>query len=279
MRKREISNDNNDLIIKVGENGKSDYIDKLKIVGDFFDKIMNAKWNKIIKTFMVVLLFAFLGIFTFFAYNVAKNKKNIELIVDNMVNKYIDEELDGAIRDEITPIVNDNIQKMVYKLHADRVCIFEMHNGKKNDTNLPFKYADMTYERIDNDNLELRYIADSYKDMSLSLYTLPFYVEKNTYFNGTIDDVKLIDNKFAMFMKKEGGTYLISVVFRSHYTGKPIGFLCAFYDNGNMPLSSDGDEELKEMKDDVKELSGLLDLHAQKEKRINDGAIKKDTEI
>ncbi len=130
--------------------------------------------------------------------------------------------------DKVTPKIQKEIEILCYTLSADRVFIFEMHNGKRNSSGLPFRFADMSYEEV-NDAKNIDRIAIKYQNVPLTLYKFPHYVAEHGYMFGTIEDVAKVDVGFADEIKESGGNYLAVIYITSN--GTPLGFLGVAFHN------------------------------------------------
>ena len=111
---------------------------------------------------------------------------------------------------------------LCYTLSADRVFIFEMHNGKRNSSGLPFRYADMSYEEV-NDNKHINRVGIQFQNVPLTLYKFPHYIAEHSYMLGDIEEIARIDKGFAEEIAEIGGEYLAVVYITTN--GTPLGFL------------------------------------------------------
>lgn len=231
-------------------------------VGKWFTStIANAKWTKIIKVYFVTFFFLATALTVFYAYNIVKNEEFIKETSHKIVENTKEEELRDFV---VTPKVQHDIEVLLYTLGADRVFIFELHNGKKNMSGLPFRYADMSYEITNREKGVVR-CYKKFQDVPLNMYTFPNYLYKNKQFVGTIDEIEKIDYEFAKSIKEEGGKYASMVYLNG--SEEPIGFLgVTFHDAKNLP-----DDELitSKLESYGNTISELLDLQVQLSKRKN----------
>lgn len=267
-----MSNPNNDVSqtininvpTKSGEENKLESTNKvIKIAKLAFKDISNASYYKIIKVFITFIFAIIVCSGGLLLYNFSKNPKStlkIAEAIERRLNK--DEEEDLKIRDDVSSKIRDELRRIVYDANADRACIFGLHNGKKNTLLLPWKYADMTYEEVNNNNKEIRYISQGFQDIQLGNYDLPYYIEKHGYFIGTVEDVRKIDPKVAQFMDETGGKIIAATILRSN--GVDIGFEAVFWDS-SIPRDSKADC-LQKLTEQAKILSALFDLNIQKKK-------------
>ena len=183
----------------------------------------------------------------------------MDAISDWIAEQNINAEEKGMeIRQDITtPAIQKELRLLCYTLNADRVFIFEMHNGKKNSSGLPFRYADMSYEEV-NDAKHIDRVAMKYQNVPLTLYKFPHYVAEHGYLFGTIEDVSKVDVGFADEIKDSGGKYLSVIYITSN--GIPLGFLgVAFHDKPEFK-----DEYIKGIiESHSRVITPLLDLRMQ----------------
>ena len=250
---------NKDINININPNGKKEPI-YTQVARWVTSTIANAKWSKIFKVYFVMFFFLATSLAGFFTYNIVKNEEFLSKTAEKFANENTEEE---EIRDFIvTPQVQHLLGVLLYSLDADRVFIFELHNGKKNISGLPFRYADMSYE-FANREKGIDRCYRKYQDVPLNMYTYPNYMYKHKFFIGTADDIEKIDYEFAKCLNEDGGEY-VSMVFLNGIE-EPLGFLgISFHNNVNLPSDKVIEEKMKECGG---KLSELLDLKAQLKKK------------
>ena len=245
---------NKDVNININPSGKKEPI-HIQAAKWLASTIANAKWTKILKVYFVMFFFLATSLAGFFTYNIVKN----EVFLSKTAEKIADDTTEEDIRDFIvTPQVQHLLGVLLYTLDADRVFIFELHNGKKNISGLPFRYADMSYE-FANREKGVNRCYKKYQDVPLNMYAYPNYMYKHKFFIGTSDDIEKIDYDFAKQLKEDGGEY-VSIVFLNGIE-EPLGFLgVSFHKSGNLPDDKLIEEKMRECGG---KLSELLDLKAQ----------------
>ena len=249
-----------------GSLGKANMV--IKNVKRGINEVANASFLKIIKFFTAFMLFMFCATTAFFCYNVSKDQEAMNKVVDEIfVSKKEDEE-NMKIRDRVTPLINHELKNLLYSIHASRAVIFELHNGNENAMNLPFRYVDMTYEVIDDNNRELRFVSDNFQNVALTHYRLPYLVVDEYVRLGDIDEVRRDDPRFAQLMYDIGGRYYGGIMLRNN--GVNIGFLCVFFDKDNKPIDWKENEE-KALREAAKVISPLLDLSVQRKENYEKG--------
>jgi hypothetical protein len=191
----------------------------------------------------------------FYIYNVVTDKE----LVKETAHKMMQDKREEGIRDHVvTPKVQKDIEILLYSLNADRVFIFELHNGKKNISGLPFKYADMSYE-VANRDRGIDRCYTKYQDVPLTMYKYPDYIHKKKFMIGTIDDIEKVDYEFAKCIREDGGEFLAMIYLNG--TDGPLGFLgISFHDKNCAPDEEVIEEKLKSY---GKSISELIDLKVQ----------------
>lgn len=227
-----------------------------------FQSISNASWKKIMKVYFVSVFFLATGIAFLFAYTAARDNE----IVKNAAEKLSKERQEESLRDMIvTPKVQEDLYELVHLLDADRAFVFELHNGKKNTSGLPFRFADMTYEEVNDARKGFR-VAMNFQDIPLTLYKYPHYLQREKMFIGSVDEIAKIDNEFAEHIRSIGGEYLAMIYMSSK--GLPIGFLCvSFHDSDEVPDNKFIESKLREYD---RLISNMLDLSTYKDGQITE---------
>ena len=118
-----------------------------------------------------------------------------------------------------TPIIINYLNSCAIESGANRVFIMEYHNGKSNSTGLQWQFADLTFS---NNNTE--HSMYNYVDMPLTDSPHVLHLHKNTFFVGTMDELKMIDRKLALRMESNDYQYCAMMMI---YGSKlePIGYL------------------------------------------------------
>ena len=225
------------------------------------NSIANAKWKSILKVYFVTFFFLATALAAFYAYNIGKSEKFIDKTADKFLTTEREKE---EIRDDITPMIQRDIETILYSLNADRVFIFELHNGVSNPSGLPFAFANMNYE-VSNRERGVDRVFEKYVNVPLTMYSYPEYMRKYKFFIGTADEIEDIDYDFAKSLKNDGGKF-VAMVYMSNGNG-PLGFLgISFHDMERVPNHDLIENKIKSYGIAIGE---LLDLKKQLEKRMN----------
>ena len=235
----------------------------LSIFKDAFSFIANVSNKSLIKFFTTLMLVIILIVGGRVLYNAASNERVMEAISNWIEGQNANTEEKGMeIRQDITtPAIQKELRLLCYTLNADRVFLFELHNGKKSAGGLPFVYADMSYEEV---NIEkcLEYVGTEFQNIPLTLYKYPHYMFHKRYEYATLEEIATIDNAFAKHIEGIGGKYLATVYITIH--SKPLGFICASFHNDPV-LTKDVIKE--KMENSARILKPLLDLETQLSKK------------
>lgn len=243
---------NNDININLNQPSGEKASSVVKAIKSVTDAVSNAKWTRIVKVYLVMFFFLATLLGGFFVYEFISDKDAMHETSMSLVRNQKEE----SIRDfVVTPKIQNDLKLLTYTLNADRAFLFELHNGKRNTSGLPFRFADMSYEEV-NEEKKVDRIAMQFQDIPLTLYKYPHYLQKQKMIIGTIDEIDKIDHEFANHIKSVGGVYLGMIYISSN--GTPLGFLCVSYHKyEDVP-----DQALieKKLTEHDKTLTQLLDL-------------------
>ena len=231
----------------------------LSVFKDTFSFVTNASNKSLIKFFTILITVIILIVGGKLLYSAAGSEKVMEAISrkSDSKNEKLDEKGIEIRQDVVTPGIQKELKLLCYTLNADRVFLFELHNGKKSAGGLPFVYADMSYEGV-NIERSLEYVGTEFQNIPLTLYKYPHYLYHKRYEYETVSGIAEIDNAFARHIDDIGGKYLASIYITIH--GKPLAFLCASFHRE--PLLTE--EVIKnKMENSARVLKPLLDLETQ----------------
>lgn len=241
------------------KNGPKSLSKYLFIFKEAFSFIADASNKSLFKFFSIVILTIALLVIGKFLYNAAGNERVMESVSKIIESKKELAEKEGMeIRQDIvTPEIQRELKILCYTLNADRVFIFELHNGKKSAGGLPFVYADMSYEEVNREKC-LEHVGLQFQNIPLTLYRYPHYLFKERYVFESTEEISEIDNGFAKHIHDVGGKYLAGIYITLN--SEPLGFLCAsFHDK---PVIAEGVIKEK-MEKSARVLKPLLDLETQ----------------
>lgn len=205
------------------------------------------------------VIFTILLLAIFVAYIIIKNstkrireqEQKIDALYDR-IDKLMIKVTDDKKPDLTNKFVNyaensTKIQIQIYHLlqnfQADRISIYEFHNGGKNLAGIEFKKCSNTFEAV---SLEITPIMKEMQNLPLSL---------NPLWNrilATREDIiipsveKLEDTFLKSYMKSQSiNTYYATML--QDYDNTPIGFICVEYYNHSKDLTEDQLEEFFEI--------------------------------
>lgn len=131
-------------------------------------------------------------------------------------------------RMEIDPQVRNYLNEFRADVYADRVVVWETHNGGSNLNGLKFIYVDMTYDIFGS---HVPGVAKEYTNMRTSTNQWIQFVVKKGMWYGDIDTVKDIDLAFYYRLKQAGVKRVSAFVMEG--PDRPSGILSAcYYEDG-----------------------------------------------
>ena len=204
-----------------GKKGVEKYVGPFK---DAFTFLANASMYSIFKVTCILIITATFVIAGTMCYKAVTSEAFIKALATRVTKAQDDEENKnlGIRDDKVTPKIQKELEVLCYSIDADRVFIFEMHNGKRNSSGLPFRYADMSYEEV-NDSKHIDRVGIKFQNVPLTLYKFPHYVAEHGYMYGDTEEIARVDKGFAEEISEIGGKYLAVVYITTN--GTPLGFL------------------------------------------------------
>lgn len=131
--------------------------------------------------------------------------------------------------EELSPLVEEEMFKCLYKLNASRVLLHCYHNSQKSLGNAPFAKMSVVKEVVDEDsNVEM--MADYFQQQMLGLYRFPTYVNNHSIFAGNQEDVKKIDYKYYGNMVQTKDVYCATKSIR--YGSTNVGYVTIGWQEG-----------------------------------------------
>lgn len=167
----------------------------------------NWKWWVFGGLYILTLVFFYTAISQGFIFNSYQDK------LDNDHKKSVE------YRMKSTPIIINYLNSLAVETNAHRAFIMEYHNGKSNSTGLKWQFADLTFSNDNTDHNMYNYV-----DMPLTDSPHTLYLHRNTYFVGTIEDLKQFDKKLALRMESNDYVYCSMMMIYGKNL-EPIGYL------------------------------------------------------
>lgn len=166
----------------------------------------------------------------------------------------------GEIRAAINPIINSLLDRSIIDIGCDRAFIMEGHNGKSNSNGLGFYYADMTYERCKNPNLE-EAVYWQYKSMPTSIFPIFDYLDRERSFYGSADSLATIDPKLSQMIKANNTNFIVIVEIPGKAsTNKFIGMLGFSFETDPQLSKAEINRYIREVRNRVQILLSLTSL-------------------
>ncbi len=170
--------------------------------------------------------------------------------IDELISKLIHKEDEGLNDEKLSKFaVNANrVQQLIYHLlnefDADRVSVYEYHNGGKTITGIDFKKCSNTYEAVGL-GIEEKYNEHQNIPISVNFLWNKLLLERKPIFISDIDNIENTDNTIHSILKSQGLKSYYSKLIND-YNGKPIGFItltfyneCVILDNDDMKVFND----------------------------------------
>lgn len=128
-------------------------------------------------------------------------------IFSNRLDKYREQKHSERMVERMnnTPLIQAELDKFRIKTNASWTSIWELHNSTNNLDGMPFLFASLTYESM---NQALTPIAEQFDNVRLSLYPLASYLRENEMWYGDVEKLKEVDNTAYYRAKALGIKYL-----------------------------------------------------------------------
>lgn len=117
------------------------------------------------------------------------------------------------------------IERLMFKIDADRILLLECHNGGSNINGLPFAKISAIYESLNDSILP---ISQDFQQQQLSLYPFSNYLFNNKYFYGDAEELIGIDRGLYYKFKSHNINHFACYVL--YGVDKPIAFLLVGYE-------------------------------------------------
>lgn len=122
-------------------------------------------------------------------------------------------------RMQSTPIIINYLNSLAIETNANRAFIMEYHNGKSNSTGLQWQFADLTFSNNNTDHNMYNYV-----DMPLTDSPHTLYLHRNTFFDGSLEELRTIDKKLSLRMESNDYVYVAMMMIYGKNL-EPIGYL------------------------------------------------------
>ena len=225
---------------------------KLSVVNDgvgMFERLVNIFKNNSLWTLIKTVLFSIIfGLIIFFfiqpsyffeKYNEYQEKKHTEELNERF--------------EQITT-VNNELNELLYELHADRAFFIEYHNSVKSLQGAPFAYGSMSFEKL-HSNRDVIFMADEFTDFPLAKYDAVSFLYDKKIFIGTIEELEKIDARLAMKLKTSNVTQL--AIIEVWGDQQPLGILGVTWNEHDV-LKTYSDAIDRAMRQRAADIRGIL---------------------
>jgi hypothetical protein len=150
--------------------------------------------------------------------------------------------------------INNLLDKILFDLNADRVYIFQYHNGGSNVAGIPFARCSNTHERCE---IGITPNISMYQNLPLAMYGFrhDLVARKMTL---TIDDLEIIKDtdKSSYNLMRSQGIKSLYLTGMFALDGTPLGFIGVDYERDYKTLSK---EQVEEFEIAAQKISGCLE--------------------
>lgn len=201
------------------------------------------------------------GFFAWFLIKYILNRMSEqEKKIDELISKIIDNKEEESLTDEKLSkfAINANrVQQLIYHLlnefDADRLSIYEYHNGGKTISGIDFKKCSNTYEAVGL-GIEEKYNEHQNIPISINFLWNKLLMDRKPIFISDINSLEKTDNTIHSILESQGVKSYYSKLIND-YNGKPIGFITITFYDESVILD---DEELKIFNDTTISIGGLI---------------------
>lgn len=118
------------------------------------------------------------------------------------------------------------IERLMFKIDADRILLLECHNGGNSLSGLPFAKISAIYESLNDSVLP---ISQDFQQQQLSLYPFSSYLFNNKYFYGDTEELLNIDKGLFYKFKSHNINHFACYVLYG-VDNRPLAFLLVGYE-------------------------------------------------
>lgn len=207
---------------------------------------------------LVLLIF-----FSWFLINfILKRITSQEKKMDELITKILSNENHhdhGLTHEKLSNFASNSskVQQINYSLlndfGADRLSIYEYHNGGKTINGVDFKKCSNTYEAVGL-GIEEKYLEHQNIPISVNFLWSKLLNEKKTTFISDVDDLEKCDETIYAFLKQHNIKSYYSKLIKD-FDNKPIGFIVIVYYKHKTYLTQ---KQLKKLNEDTFKIAGLI---------------------
>jgi hypothetical protein len=201
------------------------------------------------------------GLFAWFLVKfILKRMKDQEDKIYTLIDKIVHKEEELPLNDEKMNkfAVNANrVQQLTYHLlrdfDADRISVYEYHNGGKTITGIDFKKCSNTYEAVGL-GIDEKYNEHQNIPISVNFLWNKLLMDKKPIYISDICSLEQTDNTIFKILESQGVKSYYSRLI-TDYNGKPIGFMIIQFYLNCVALDA---EQLKKFSDTSISIGGLI---------------------
>jgi len=201
-----------------------------------------------------------LGSFAWFLVRfILRTMKRQEKKIDDLINKLVSKDTEEDIDEKLSNYAkNANrvrvlINRILNEFEADRIAVYEFHNGGKSISGVDFKKCSNTYETT-NKGIDELYNEQQNLPISVNFLWNKLLIDKKPIFISNIHTLEQTDNTIFQILDSQGiKSYYSKLIL--NYNSKPIGFIVITYYYKNVTLNN---EELRIFNDTTISIGGLI---------------------
>jgi len=203
---------------------------------------------------LVVLGFFSWFLIKFILKRMNDQEKKIDDLIEKLTNK--DDTFTGEKLDSFAKNAN-KVQQIIYHLlnefDADRVSVYEYHNGGKTISGIDFKKCSNTYEAVGK-GVEEKYVEHQNIPISVNFLWSKLIIDKKPILISDISCLEQTDHTIYSTLKTQDIKSYYSRLIND-YNGRPIGFIVIYFQKGSVVLDN---EQLKVFNDVAINIAGLI---------------------
>lgn len=203
---------------------------------------------------MVVLALFVWFLVSFLLRMMKRQERKIDELTSRLVTKE-DEDIEDKLRN--SAINANRVRQLIYQLlnefEADRVSVYEYHNGGKSIAGVDFKKCSNTYEATAK-GIDETYHEQQNLPISVNFLWNRLLIDKKPILISNIQTLEQTDKTIYQILESQGIKSYYSRLI-TNYNCKPIGFIVIIFYNKHVTLDS---EQLKTFNDIAISIGGLI---------------------
>ena len=190
--------------------------------------ISTLSYSNIVKNWITILII----ISCIFTFKYCSDQNTIKIIQNVINHNELIEEESTAQRVKFQPEISHKLISTMYSLNADRIFIEELHNSVKNYGGLGFEKMTMSFEEVnDSRKKPILYISGQFLEQQATWYKIPNYISLYSFFQGSVEDLYKIDQRYAYNMKNSKDVYSAMISIKGNKIHKLIGWIVVSWED------------------------------------------------